>query len=229
MFLHALSKFIFSFGAMLYFSPLFGGIGILIGFFTIWVIFKFDKPFIKTLDEVNEKEHVISSTLFDSLSNIISVITLRLEKSMESGLMAKVKDLFPPFRKNVVINEWKWFTAEMLVGLTYVVITLGYVYQNYEPNKVFYVGGLVTLLGFVNQFTSVFHDVAWQYTEIVQYNTDVQTARSINEDYANNHRPETAETLPENWKQIKIENLSFSHRDLYDEGHSPQSLYRIFQ
>ncbi len=227
MFLHALSKFIFSFGAMLYFSPLFGGIGILIGFFTIWVIFKFDKPFIKTLEEVNEKEHVISSTLFDSLSNIITVITLRLEKSMESGLMAKVKDLFPPFRKNVMINEWKWFTAEMLVGLTYVVITLGYVYQNYEPNKVFYVGGLVTLLGFVNQFTSVFHDVAWQYTEIVQYNTDVQTARSINEDYTNSHRPETAETLPENWKQIKIENLSFSHRDLYDEGHAPQSLHDI--
>lgn len=227
MFLHALSKFIFSFGAMLYFSPLFGGIGILIGIFTVWVIFKFDKPFIKTLDEVNEKEHTISSTLFDSLSNIITVITLRLEKSMESGLMVKVKDLFPPFRKNVVINEWKWFTAEMLVGFTYVVITVGYVYQNYEPNKVFYVGGLVTLLGFVNQFTSVFHDVAWQYTEIVQYNTDVQTARSIGDDYANNHRAETTIALPQNWQTITIDNLSFSHRDTYDEGHAPQSLHDI--
>ena len=118
MFLHALSKFIFSFGAMLYFSPLFGGIGIFIGFFTIWVIFKFDKTFIKTLEGVNEKEHIISSTLFDSLSNIITVITLRLEKSMESGLIANEKDLFPRFRKNVMINEWKWFTAVLLVGLT---------------------------------------------------------------------------------------------------------------
>lgn len=88
-------------------------------------------------------------------------------------------------------------------------------------------GGLVTLLGFVNQFTSVFHDVAWQYTEIVQYNIDVQTARSINEDYDNSHRSGTVETLPRNWKQIKIENLSFSHRDLYDEGHAPQSLHDI--
>lgn len=227
MFLHALSKFFFSFGAMLYFSPLFGGIGILIGVFTIWVIFKFDKPFIKTLDEVNEKEHIVSSTLFDSLSNIITVITLRLEKSMESGLLGKVQNILPPFRRNVLINEWKWFAADMLVGLTYAVITFGYVYQNYEPEKVFYVGGLVTLLGFVNQFTSVFHDVAWQYTEIVQYNTDIQTARSVSEDYHTNHRPESAIALPNHWKKISIENLSFSHRDLYDEGHAPQSLHDI--
>ncbi|CAH0995786.1 Beta-(1--_2)glucan export ATP-binding/permease protein NdvA [Emticicia aquatica] len=227
MFLHALSKFAFSFGAMLYFSPIFGSIGILIGIFTIWIIFKFDKPFIKTLDEVNEKEHVVSSTLFDSLSNIITVITLRLEKSMELGLLGKVQNLLPPFRRNVLINEWKWFTADMLVGLTYVVITFGYVYQNYEPNKVFLVGGLVTLLGFVNQFTSVFHDVAWQYTEIVQYNTDIQTARSISEDYNSSHRPETTISLPNNWKEIRINNLSFSHRETYDEAHAPQSLHDI--
>jgi len=123
---------------------------LLICFFTIWVIFKFDKPFIKTLEGVNEKEHIITSTLFDSLSNIIIVIILQLGKSMESGLMVKVDNLIPPFRKNDVINELKCFTADMLLGLNYVVITFGYVYQNYEPNKVFCVGDLVTLLGFVN-------------------------------------------------------------------------------
>jgi ABC-type multidrug transport system fused ATPase/permease subunit len=161
---------------MLYFSPLFGAIGVLLGIFTIWVIAQFDKPFIKALDETNEREHVVSSTLFDSLSNIITVITLRLEKQMEQSLSDKIKYVFAPFRKQVVINEWKWFVADMLVGLIYVVITVGYVYQNWEVGKVFMVGGLVTLLGYVNNFTSVFHDVAWLYTQIIQHNTDVQTA-----------------------------------------------------
>src|SRR4051812_9244827 len=122
-YMHALGKFFFSFAAMLYFSPLFGGIGILLGIFTIWVIFKFDKPFIKSLEEVNEHEHVASSTLFDSLSNIITVITLRLEKRIEASFMGKIANIFPPFRRNVIINEWKWFTAQMLIGLIYVVIT----------------------------------------------------------------------------------------------------------
>ncbi len=227
MYLHALSKFVLSFGAMLYFSPLYGGIGILMGALTIWVILKFDVPYIKTLEEVNEKEHVISSTLFDSLANIITVITLRLEKSMETGLLHKIMDVWKPFRKNVLINEWKWFVADTLVTLIYVVIAVGYVYQNYEAGKVFYVGNLVVLLGFVNQFTSVFHDVAWQYTNIVQYNTNVQTARNIQDAYGLHHRPDSIKGLPENWTDITIKNLNFSHRDNYDENHAPQSLHNI--
>lgn len=211
-YLHALAKFVFSLGAMLYFSPVFGTIGVIIGAITLRVIFMFDKPFIKSLDEVNEHEHTVSATLFDSLSNIITVITLRLEKSMETGLMAKVSAMFQPFRRTAVINEWKWFTAEMMIGLIYAVITLGYVYQNYSPTGAFAVGGLVTLLGYVNQFTSVFQDIAWQYTDIIRHNTDLQAANEISEAYADHHRPEAATKVPEDWQEITLHDISFSHQ-----------------
>ncbi|NII28171.1 ABC transporter ATP-binding protein [Pseudoflavitalea sp. X16] len=227
MYIHALSKLVFSVIAMLYFSPLFGSIGILLGIFTIWVIMRFDKPFIKTLDEVNEREHVVSSTLFDSLSNIMTVITLRLEKSMEGGLLNKVQLIARPFRKNAVINEWKWFVADMLVTLIYVVIAAGFVYQNWESGKMFPVAGLVTLLGFVTQFTTVFHDVAWQYTEIIQSNTHVETARNIEKAYQEQHRPDQPTDLPGNWQTIELKNLHFSHRNQYDSDHAPQSLHNL--
>ncbi len=227
MFFHAFAKFIFSFGSILYFSPFYGGIGVLIGILTVWIIFRFDKPFIKALDETNEKEHVVSSTLFDSLSNIITVITLRLEKRMQNSLMGKVAEIFPPFRRTVVINEWKWFVASVLIGIIYVVVAVGYVYENYVPNAVFLVGGLVTLLGYVNQFTSVFQDVAWQYTEIIRYNTDVQTARAIGEAYSQQHRAESEEILPTGWQTIQIQHLNFSHQELYDAEHKAHSLHNL--
>ncbi|WP_205511813.1 ABC transporter ATP-binding protein [Longitalea arenae] len=227
MYVHALAKMIFSVAAMLYFSPLFGSIGILLGIITIALIMKFDKPFIKTLDEVNEKEHVVSSTLFDSLSNIMTVITLRLEQSMESGLLKKVQSIVRPFRKNAVINEWKWFVADMMVSLIYVVIAAGFVYQNWSPGQVFPIAGLVTLLGFVNQFTTVFHDVAWQYTEIVRYNTHVETAGKIEKAYQDQHRPDQPSDLPEDWQTIEIKNLNFTHRQQYDSDHAPQSLHNL--
>lgn len=227
MYIHALSKFVFSLVAMLFFSPLFGAIGILLGLVTIWIIFRFDKPFIRTLDEVNEKEHVVSSTLFDSLSNIMTVITLRLEKSMETGLLGKVQQIARPFRKNSVINEWKWFAADMMVTLIYCVVTVGYVVQHWEPGSIFQVAGLVALLGYVNNFTSVFHDVAWQYTNIVQYNTHVQTARNISESYEQQHRPDAPTDLPGSWRTIEIHNLNFSHRAAYDDQHAPQSLHGL--
>lgn len=227
MYMYALTKFVSSFVAMIIFSPLFGGIGILLGAFTVWIIFKFDKPFIKSVDDTNEKEHVVSSTLFDSLSNIITVITLRLEKRMEKSLMEKVKDASEPFMRSVKINEWKWFVADMLVVLIYCINIAGYVYQNTLPGHVFMLGGLVTLIGFVNQFTSVFHDVAWQYTQIVQYDTHVQTARGISEAYREQHLSDGAAGLPTDWKKISIHNLHFTHKEKYSSEEKAQSLHGI--
>ena len=180
---HAAAKFIFSFSAMLYFAPLVGVFALLLGVGIVWVIFLFDKPYIATLKEVNEKEHIVSSTLFDSLSNIITVITLRVESRMENAVLQKVTDVLTPYKKNVRINEWKWFVVDMLVGMIYAVILLGYIYQNYTPDQTFLIGGLVILMGFVNQFTSVFHNIAWMYTDIVRYDTDVKTAIHIIDAY----------------------------------------------
>jgi len=95
------------------------------------------------------------------------------------------------------------------------------------PGQVFALGGLVTLIGFVNQFTSVFHDVAWQYTQIVQYNTNVQTARSISEAYQQHHLPDGASNLPEKWQKISIGNLNFSHKESYSSEEKAQSLHHI--
>lgn len=227
MFLHAFAKFIFSFIAIVWFSPLFGAIGVLIGVLNVYIIFRFDKPFIKALDESNEKEHIVSSTLFDSLSNIITVITLRLEKRMKVSLMGKVADVFPPFKRSITINEWKWFVASVFIAIIYVVVTLGYVYQNYVPGEVFLVGGLVTLLSYVNQFTSVFQDIAWQYTEIIRFNTEVQTARSISDAYREHHRVDEAGELPEQWQEIHISNLNFSHGEAYNAERQAHSLHGL--
>ncbi len=227
MFFHSFAKFVFSFAAIIYFSPLFGLVSAFLGILTIWLIFKFDKPLIENLNATNEKEHVVSATLFDSLSNINTVITLRLENQMKNSLLQKIRDVFPPFRKNVVINEWKWFVADMLVALVYCVITLGYVMQHWSPDKVFLVGGLVTLLAYVQQFTSVFHDVAWQYNQIIQYNNDVDAARPIKDEFERHHRPDSQAGLPANWENIRLSNLNYSHNRYYQSDNKSHSLHDI--
>ncbi|MCP9745072.1 ABC transporter ATP-binding protein [Lacihabitans sp. CS3-21] len=211
-YLHTIFKFVFSFGAMVYFSPLFGGISIIFGAIIVFIILKFDKPYMQTLDEVNEGEHVVSSTLFDSLSNVVTVITLRLESRMENGLLEKVKMILKPFKRNVAINEWKWFVTDLLVGFIYVFVMLGYVWQNWEIGKPFMLGGLVMLMGYVERFTSVFHGVAYLYTDVVKHATNVRTAQSILDAYEENHIAELEKTLPENWEKIEIKNLNYTHQ-----------------
>lgn len=211
-YLYSFGKFIFSFSAMIYFSPLFGMIGVVLGILTVWIIVVFDRTYIRTLREVNEKEHVVSSTLFDSLSNIFTVITLRLEHRVHSGLMAKLSNVFPPFKKNVSINEWKWFTAQMMVGVIYAVTTIGYIYQHHVPGEPFLIGGLVILLGYVNQFTSVFNDIASQYSQIVKYHTEIENAAKL-QCTVESTNAKTG-SFPFDWKQIHVRNLSFSRHEV---------------
>lgn len=211
-YLQTMLKFIFSFAAMVYYSPLFGTIGVFLGILTIWVIYAFDKPYIKSLEEVNEGDHAVSSNLFDSLSNIMTVITLRLENRVQKGLSEKINAVFQPFVRNVIINEWKWFTAQILVAIIYSEVVLGYIFEHYHAGKPFELGPLVTLLGFVALFTSVFYDFAQQYTQIVQYNTDIQTARVITESFEKEHRASCLRNLSSDWQQIRIKNLNFYHK-----------------
>ncbi len=226
-YLGAISKFIFSFIAIIYFSPSLGFISICFGIVIIWIIFKFDKPYIASLNEVNEKEHIVSSTLFDSLSNIVTVITLRLERSMQSELMHKVRDIYRPFMRNVVINEWKWFAADIVISIMYAVVAFGYIYQHWQPNTVFSVSGLIILLGYINLFSSTFYEIAWQWTDIVQHSTDIRTATGISDAYNAQKNILSDETLPENWQALQINHLNFSYKDAYDTGHQAQSLHDI--
>jgi ATP-binding cassette, subfamily B, bacterial len=211
-YLYSFGKFIFSFGAMLYFSPLFGAIGLLLGFITILIIIQFDKPFIRSLREVNQREHEVSSTLFDSLSNIRTVITLKLEKSIHRGLLEKITNVFPPFKKNVTINELKWFTAQMMVGVIYSVSVFGYISQHWVPGETFQIAGLIILIGYVNQFTSVFNDIASQYTQIVKFHTEVQNVGELERAYEKNANKKTIKPITADWNKIEIEKLNFSRK-----------------
>jgi len=153
----------------------------------------------------------VSSNLFDSLSNINTVLTLRLEDRMKVGLIEKVDNAFPPFRKSAVINEWKWFVGSSLMALTYSVVVIEYVSENYVPNEVFLIGGLVTLLGYVNQFTGVFQEIAWQYTELVRYHAEVETARVLRSGGMSVGEASPCEGLPSGWESLQISNLNFSY------------------
>jgi ATP-binding cassette, subfamily B, bacterial len=225
-YLYSFGKFIFSFAAMLYFSPLFGSIGVALGALTVYIIIQFDKPFTKSMKEMNEREHEVSSTLFDSLSNILTVITLRLETRIKSGYMKKLQAVFPPFKKNVTINELKWFTAQMMVGLIYAVITIGYVYQNYTPGETFMIGGLIILLGYVNQFTSVFNDIASQYTQIMKYNTDLDNIKAIEKAHLTNATKKKQSPFPSQWQNIEISDLNFSRGDVGKTG-KPTGIHNL--
>ena len=213
-----LAKFFFAMIAMIIYSPIFGSIAFLLGVFTVWVIVKLDKPYIAAIHEMNEGAHKVNSVLFDSLSNIVTVITLRLQKRMEFNLNNKLADIFPAVFRQIKLYELKWGISDILIAIIYAVVVVGYVMQNQQPGKPFPLGDFVALLGFVTQFTSVFQSMASYYTAIVKYSTDVQSSEEILNTYKE-QSPVNEHPAFVNWKHIAFKGLNFRH----DEASAPHS------
>ena len=95
------------------------------------------------------------------------------------------------------------------------------------PGEVFLVGGLVTLVGFVKQFTGVFQNFAWQYTQIVRYHTDVTTAQNILLAFDELHLPDEEEVLLNEWDTIYLKGLDFTHKETWKGEGSSQGLFNL--
>lgn len=104
MYFYTLTKFVSLVGGHVDFLAGFGAVGVAIGALTVFLIFKFDKPYMKAVNEKNEKEHIVSGSLFDSLSNILTVITLRLEKHGKKACWVKWAIYFRPLRNYASTN-----------------------------------------------------------------------------------------------------------------------------
>lgn len=195
--------------AMIYYSTWFALFAFVVGVLVVVVIHKFDKSYIRSLVNLNEQEHGVVASILDSISNIITVVSLRLQKHMRKQLHERHNHMFASYKENITINEWKWFCANLLIKIIYCVIVVGYVYEHGKDIGPFQVGGLVALIGFINQFNNAFFDIALQYNQIVQFHTDVQCVDTI--DQKTTSQTSLTIQLPAKWDRIEIQNLSFRY------------------
>ena len=199
--------------AIIWFSAIFGGVAGVAGVLIILTVLAFDRPIIAVTQETNERENDLLAGLSDNLGNIITVTTLRLGRQTARQIMARLKAVWPPFLRNTRLNEQKWFTTGILIGLMYAIIVIGYVYQNYVPGEVFLVGGLVTLIGYVNQFSNMFNALTGQYNTIIRLRADLAAIDPIvaaDREFVRPPALPPAQVRKE-WASLAVRDLSFTY------------------
>jgi ABC-type bacteriocin/lantibiotic exporter with double-glycine peptidase domain len=90
---------------------------------------------------------------------------------------------------------------------------VGYLYTNAKPGVAFPLGGMVALIGFVTQFSVAYNMFVLQYSNVVQFYSDVNAANMINSGNMGKKGKDPVPGLPASWKMIEINNLSFSYGD----------------
>lgn len=209
-----ITRMLFAVGAIMWFSPLFGAIAAAFGLVILLTVLAFDAPIVRATKDANDRENELMATFSDMLTNIITVTTLRLGKRTAESILRRVRGIWPPFLRNTHLNEAKWFTVQVFVGLMYTALVYAYVYLNYRPGEVFLVGGLVTLIGYITQFTGMLNSLTAQYNQVIKYRSDLAAIDPIYAAYAREARPTTDEPIDRSWEKLRIEGLSFS----YGEG-----------
>lgn len=182
------------------------------------LVYVFDTSIVKLIKQKNKKDHVVSSGLFDFLSNIKTVITLRFEERAHQSLDTKINNVRPITYKSITISEWKRFTTDILKWLMIGGIFGWYVYEQFSLWSTIMIGTITMMWQYLEKINSGFGNFTWQWGEIVTRAADLEAVKNIDIAY---HTTELQhyETI-ENRKNITINNLHFSYEDQSHQAHT---------
>lgn len=200
-----------------YFMPMAAFTVAITSLLAMYVIVRFDRILSKQYDELNKKQNYVAEAIHDYVTNIVTVITLRLENKTLEEVKRRMLIPLPLYKHNNSLNEWKWsVTAIMIAVMTGGVLSY-YTYSTVAVGGVIMAGTLFTLFDYLRRIGDSFYNFASQYGRIVRIAADVHAADLILTDMDNTPVPPKDAKLPDNWRQISVHDLSFSYQDKTDK------------
>lgn len=191
--------------------PVAGFIAIGICAIALVIVFLFDRVLLPQYDEINEREHFTASALHDYVTNVFTVISLRLEKLTQNELVKRMTSYYPLFRSNSRLNEAKWFMATIVISLMTVTVLAWYAWSTLTTGGLLLAGTVYMLYEYLQKIGTSFYTFAWKYSHTVQQYADLKAVNEILE--AAPAERSGAPALPRDWKTVEIRNVRFAYED----------------
>lgn len=190
--------------------PLAGLIAVGICVVAMTVVFLFDRVLLPQYDAINEHEHFTASAVHDYVTNIFTVISLRLEELTRSEVWKRMTHYFPLFLRNNVLNETKWFLATVIIALMTVTVLAWYAYSTLSAGGILLAGTVYMLYDYLQKIGNSFYTFAWKYSATIQQYADLRATQEIQEALP---AERGSAHLPAGWRSITVRNLCFSYED----------------
>lgn len=178
---------------------------------TFAIIFRFDKTLVAQLTALYKKENAISAKIFDIVSNITTVLILRIEKRVSKQMRKKIMEPFALYNKESRLNEWKWFFVSLCGSVTLVLVLSSYFVTEIITGGVILIGSVYLLYQYAENVVNTFYSVAWMYGGLLEQKTAVMNAEALTKEFTAQVQKKDDVRMPEDWTQIEVKNLRFSY------------------
>jgi len=202
---------------------IFGSLGLIffvnvkIGFFALvfcsiilFIAMNFDKQIKKSHKNVNRFGHQLSASIFDYFSNIMTVITLRLKKTVRKKLDEKVQISYKDHKKSSYLTITKYQLVSLSITLMTVIALIYQAYTDFYTIGTILIGTLFILYSYLSMVGRAFFNFAEFYGEMTEKAADIESIEPIDDAFASLEN-QLKTTLPKNWKRIQIKNLNFTY------------------
>lgn len=204
-------KFLFAYGVLAYYNIHASYILLIMLVGTITLIFKMDKVLVEQLATLYKKENGISARIFDVISNITTVIILRIEKLVMKSISKKMLEPYELYGKHSKLGEIKWFLVSVCASITMILVMFSYCVINVKAGNVILIGTIYLLYEYVSRIVGIFYTVAYMYGDIVEQKTSILNAEEIANEFKEKQVVKHV-VLPQNWKKLEVKNLRFSYQ-----------------
>jgi ATP-binding cassette subfamily B protein len=176
----------------------------------LYAAMRLDRKAKKMYKNINKFGHKLSASIFDYFSNIMTVITLRLKKTVRENLDEKIQIAHDDYTKVAYLTEIKWGLASVLITAMTVTVLIYQSYMSFQSTGIILIGTLFMLYSYLERVGNSFFKFAEFYGEMTSRATDVEAVEPIDEAFEKISEKIKSQ-LPKNWKQIQLKDLSFTY------------------
>ena len=207
--MYSLTRLVVCLSILAYYSHLAIVIALIMMCVSAWITMRFDQVLIPQYRELSRAENQISESVFDAVSNIGTVIILRVERLVFNAIVAKVEKPLSLFVKNTKLSELKWFLT-VLCCRVMTCLTLGvYFWQQSRVHGPFEIGVYYLLINYLDKVSDLFTRFCELYGDVVIRRTRLMNAEELSSDFKTHNLAN--HVLPAGWQKLDINNLSFSY------------------
>jgi ATP-binding cassette, subfamily B, bacterial len=176
----------------------------------------FDRAMMRLARTENAAERRHAAALIDCLSNVTTVLALRLEQTTRRLLARRLDAVAAPLARSITLNELKWCAVDLLgVVLSWGLVAL-YAWRA-RADGVLLLGAVFMVYQYAQQAGGVIGSLASNLQNFSRIRTDFASAAPIwqapqrSTEAATASQPPAANSLADGWRHIDLCDLSHHH------------------